>query len=132
MAFTYLWFSYDSFRIYNDRIGNQQSDCYIPCNYIVPYISGMNDLSSVTIKNCTSNYLLSVEINWPSQEIGVGEFHFFFPGRVMLSFENYFYSFLSFVAEFGGYLGLLLGVSISNVVLWIASLIESYIQRRET
>ena len=45
-----------------------------------------------------------------------GTAYFYFPQRVVQSKEHNFYSFLSMVAEVGGYVGLLLGVSFFHLV----------------
>ena len=44
-----------------------------------------------------------------------------------MSKEHYFYSGLSLLAEIGGYLGLLLGISFLNFASWVAVLAQSKI-----
>ena len=53
-----------------------------------------------------------------------GSINFYFEKRVLLSEEHYFYTGLSLLAEIGGYLGLLLGVSFLNFASWIALLVQ--------
>ena len=45
--------------------------------------------------------------------------------------ENYFYTFLSLMAEIGGYCGLLLGISLFHFATWLADCIESQIKKEE-
>ncbi len=40
-----------------------------------------------------------------------GKAYFYFPPRILVNKENYFYSLLSTLAEIGGYVGLPLGIS---------------------
>ena len=44
-----------------------------------------------------------------------------------MSEEHYFYSGLSLLAEIGGYLGMLLGLSFLNFASWVAALVQSKI-----
>ena len=44
--------------------------------------------------------------------------------RVVISEEHFFYSGLSLLAEIGGYLGLLLGISFLNFASWMAGVIQ--------
>ena len=53
----------------------------------------------------------------------------YFEQRVVISEEHLFYSSLSLIAEIGGYLGLLLGVSFLNFAAWAAALIQRKINR---
>ena len=60
------------------------------------------------------------------KEDNKGRINFYFEKRVLMSEENYFYTGLSLLAEIGGYLGLLLGVSFHN----FASLVALLVQRK--
>ena len=53
-----------------------------------------------------------------------GSINFYFEKRVLLSEEHYFYTGFSLLAEIGGYLGLLLGVSFLNFASWVAFLVQ--------
>ena len=53
---------------------------------------------------------------------------FYFQLQVVTSKQEYFYSGLSLLAEIGGYLGLLLGVSFLNLASWAAELIQSMLK----
>ena len=53
-----------------------------------------------------------------------GSINFYFEKRVLLSEEHYFYTGFSLLAEIGGYLGLLLGVSFLNFASWVAMLVQ--------
>ena len=44
-----------------------------------------------------------------------------------MSEEHHFYSVLSLLAEIGGYLGLLLGVSFLNFASWLAGILQKKI-----
>ena len=57
----------------------------------------------------------------------MGLIYFYYEKRVVKSEEHFFYSGLSLLAEIGGYLGLLLGISFLNLVSWFAVLIQSRI-----
>ena len=58
------------------------------------------------------------------KEDNKGRINFYFEKRVLMSEENYFYTGLSLLAEIGGYLGLLLGVSFLNFASWVALLVQ--------
>ena len=53
----------------------------------------------------------------------------YFAPRTMLSEELILYTPLSLFAEIGGYVGLLLGVSIWNFAAWISDILEHKIQK---
>ncbi len=55
----------------------------------------------------------------------------YFSPKITLSEENYFYTELSLLAEIGGYLGLLLGVSIFTFTAWISGLLQQRIDEIE-
>ncbi len=56
---------------------------------------------------------------------------FYFPQRVLQSNEHYFYSFVSMVAEVGGYVGLLLGVSLFHLSSALGDVISKRIEQLE-
>ena len=56
-----------------------------------------------------------------------GSINLYFEKRVVMSKEHYFYSGLSLLAEIGGYLGLLLGISFLNFASWVAIVVQSKI-----
>ena len=58
---------------------------------------------------------------------GKGLIYFYLNKRVVISEEHHFYSGLSLLAEIGGYLGLLLGISFRNFASWIAGVIQKKI-----
>ena len=49
----------------------------------------------------------------------------------MKTTEHYFYTALSLLAEIGGYLGLLLGVSLWHFASWLADLLQERINKIE-
>ena len=61
---------------------------------------------------------------------GLGDIAFYFSQNVVMSEEHYFYTELSLLAEIGGYLGLLLGVSLFNLADWTAGLLQEKINKR--
>ena len=72
----------------------------MPCEYLLVTLGGKN----LRLRKGEDHYH--------------GSAYFYFPQRVMLSREHHFYSFLSMVAEVGGYVGLILGVSLFHLVRW--------------
>ena len=56
---------------------------------------------------------------------------YYFPPRIMVSEEKFFYTFLSLMAEIGGYVGLLLGVSLFHFADWLTHLAEGQIEKYE-
>ena len=60
-----------------------------------------------------------------------GQVLYYFPPRVMVSEEKFFYTFLSLMAEIGGYVGLLLGVSLFHFADWLSDLVEAQIEKYE-
>ena len=60
-----------------------------------------------------------------------GRFYLYFAPRTMVSRELLLYTLLSLFAEIGGYVGLLLGVSIWNFAAWISNILESKINKME-
>lgn len=60
-----------------------------------------------------------------------GEALYYFPPKIMISEEKFFYTFLSLMAEIGGYVGLLLGVSLFHFADWLSDLVEAQIEKYE-
>ena len=89
----------------------QMKDCAVPCQSL---------LVSVGAKNAEK-----------SSSDSYGDIYFYFAQRVILSEENPFYSFLSLMAEIGGYVGLLLGVSLFHFAGWLSALLEKQIRKYE-
>ncbi len=58
----------------------------------------------------------------------VGAMFLYFPPRVVLNQERYFYSPISLMAEIGGYVGLLLGVSFFQLAAWATAFIDGKIR----
>ena len=57
--------------------------------------------------------------------------YFYFAPKVMKTEEHFFYTELSLLAEIGGYLGLLLGVSLWHFASWVADLLQDRINKIE-
>ena len=55
----------------------------------------------------------------------------YFDARIMLSEELTLYTSLTLFAEIGGYVGLLLGVSIWNFTAWISDILKLKLQKDE-
>ena len=81
------------------------NDCASPCHLVNVAVSGKN--------------------NRPKDH-GLGEINVYFAPKVSVGEEHYFYTFLSLMAEIGGYVGLLLGYSL----LHVASLISDYLGKK--
>ena len=60
----------------------------------------------------------------------MGRVRFYFPQLTILSEENYLYTTLTLLAEIGGYLGLLLGVSFLNIVDWVQRFLQDKIDKQ--
>jgi hypothetical protein len=86
---------------------NQNRTCLEPCRFF---------LVNIGSKNLDKNESLSM-----SKQT------FYFPSRVVVNEELFLYTFLSMVAEVGGYVGLLLGVSFLQGSFAINSWIDSKI-----
>ena len=57
--------------------------------------------------------------------------YFYFAPKVMKTTEHFFYTALSLMAEIGGYLGLLLGVSLWHFASWISDSLQERINKIE-
>ena len=91
-----------TFWTYWNRVTNQLSDCPIPCDSLKVYVGGKN-MKKIS-PHQTASWLV------------------YFPTRIMISTEEELYSSLSMLAEIGGYVGLLLGFSLWNVVVWTSDI----------
>ena len=58
------------------------------------------------------------------EERDYGQLYLYFAPRTMYSEEKVLYTPLSLFAEIGGYVGLLLGVSVWNFAAWISDILE--------
>jgi len=94
-----------------NRVTNQKKDCPVPCDSL---------LVSLGAKNYKKK-------NISEQDYGL--LYLYFAPRTMFSEELILYTPLSLFAEIGGYVGLLLGVSIWNFAAWISDILELKIQK---
>ncbi len=60
-----------------------------------------------------------------------GRAYLYFPPRILVNKEDYFYSFLSTVAEIGGYVGLLMGISFLHLASTANRFLEGKIKAME-
>ena len=58
-----------------------------------------------------------------------GQLFLYFAPRTMYSEEKIFYTPLSLFAEIGGYVGLLLGVSLLNFATWISDVLQVHMKK---
>ncbi len=84
---------------------SQYDDCIIPCKAQMVMLSGKN---------------------MEKRDDGLAQAFFYFPPRIIQNREKYFYSFISLVAEIGGYVGLLLGVSLFH----LARLLNGFLDQK--
>ena len=78
-----------------NRITNQKEDCLIPCHTLQLFVSGRNSENSSSTDEA--------------------QVYLYFAPRIVKTEELYLYSFLSLIAEIGGYVGILLGYSFFQV-----------------
>lgn len=95
-----------AFMISYDRVTNQFKDCLAPCDFFMITVGARN-------LEHRPNDTFSIQ-------------RYSFPQRVLLTQEHYLYPFLTLAAEIGGYVGLLLGISLMNGT----SLIHEWFQRK--
>ena len=90
-----------------DSIDATTDICLPPCDFLMASLGTTNykDIGSNSQKNLT-------------------EMTFFMPSRVLQSNEQYLISFLSMASEIGGYVGLLLGVSLFHFARALSDIIE--------
>ena len=93
------WISYN-------RATNQLDDCPRPCHLVQVAVGGMNRRP--------------VPPATPNATSTTGEAFFYFAPTVEYSQEHFFYTFLSLMAEIGGYVGLLLGYSLLHIAMLIS------------
>ena len=93
--------------IVKDSIDATTDICLPPCDFLMASLGTTNykDIGSNSQKNLT-------------------EMTFFMPSRVLQSNEQYLISFLSMASEIGGYVGLLLGVSLFHFARALSDIIE--------
>ena len=94
-----------------NRVTNQLNDCPVPCKTLLVNLGAKNH---------------QIE-----EDSNRGRFYLYFAPRTMVSRELLLYTPLSLFAEIGGYVGLLLGVSIWNFAAWISNILESKINKME-
>ena len=104
---TTFWYAWN-------RVTNQKKDCLIPCR-------------SLTVNLGAKNY---VKKNVSEQYYGL--LYLYYAPRVTQNIEHRLYTILSLFAEIGGYVGLILGYSLFNVVGWTSEVIESRINRHRS
>jgi len=102
----------DTFWMAWNRVTNQRNDCFNPCMIVLTSVGGKN-LITTGIANDTALA------------------YFYFAPKVMKTTEHYFYTALSLLAEIGGYLGLLLGVSLWHFASWVADSLQDRINKIE-
>ena len=93
-----------------NRVTNQKKDCMIPCHSLQVTVGGKNYQNTTKTK---------------------GYLYLYFAPRVPKSTEHFLYTFLSLIAEIGGYVGLLLGYSLFNLAAWTSDLIQAKIKDME-
>ena len=91
------------------RITNQESDCLPPCKSLIINVGARDN-----------------EVGGDDDD-DYGEAVFYFPQRVLKSEEKLFYTFLSLMAEIGGYVGLFLGYSILNLAEVVVRILQKKI-----
>ena len=100
-----------TFRIAWDRITNQKRDCLNPCQTLILTVGAKN-----------------VALD---ESRDFGELYLYFSPRIKRSEEHYFYTFLSLMAEIGGYVGLFLGFSFWHLAEWSSAAIQVRIKQHE-
>ena len=104
---TTFWYAWN-------RVTNQKKDCLIPCR-------------SLTVNLGAKNY---VKKNVTEQDYGL--LYLYYAPRVTQNIEHRLYTVVSLFAEIGGYVGLILGYSLFNVVGWTSDIIESRMNKYRT
>ncbi|XP_040580132.1 uncharacterized protein [Lepeophtheirus salmonis] len=99
-----------TFWMFYNRVTNQMKDCLDPCSFLIINVGAKN------YKTINESY---------------GELLLYYAPKVMLSQEHYLYQVLSLLAEIGGYVGLLLGVSFFHVTGIINEVIDRKIHAYE-
>ena len=94
-----------------NRVTNQLNDCSDPCESLFINVGGKNLRSE------------------KDQEYG--ELYLYFAPKVVISQEHYLYDFVTFMAEVGGYVGLLLGFSFAHLLEWFNAAFEKSMRRYE-
>ena len=94
-----------------NRVTNQMDDCPVPCDTLLVSLGA-------------KNYAFKDDRDY-------GQLYLYFAPRTMFSEELTLYTPLSMFAEIGGYVGLLLGVSLWNFAAWISDILEGRIKKIE-
>ena len=92
-----------AYNIHYSRISNARKDCNEPCRMLVLNQAGKNYQG----KNETCDH---------------GLIYFYFSATSFQSIEHFLYPIETLVAEFGGYMGLLLGVSILDIAFRVVDI----------
>lgn len=92
-----------------NHVTNQKDDCPVPCHTLQIILGAKNYFQNTN--NSHARIIL------------------YFAPRTMVSQELLLYTPLSLFAEIGGYVGLLLGVSILNFAAWMSDLLERNVSR---
>ncbi len=66
-----------------------------------------------------------------NSSVSTSQQSFYYPSRVVVNEELYLYPLLSMLSEWGGYVGLMLGVSILQGVLYVVGFITRQIEQYE-
>ena len=122
-----------------NRVTNQLKDCPVPCDSLLVSLGAKNYkvkkkhpyLLHIIVKVCKV-MTMSVCSSFQKKNIteqDYGLLYLYFAPRTMFSEELILYTPLSLFAEIGGYVGLLLGVSIWNFAAWISDILELKIQK---
>ena len=101
---TTFWYAWN-------RVTNQKKDCLIPCR-------------SLSVNLGAKNY---VKKNVTEQDYAL--LYLYYAPRVTQNIEHRLYTVVSLFAEIGGYVGLILGYSLFNVVGWMSEMIDSRINK---
>ena len=92
-----------------NRVTNQHNDCNSPCHLL------MVDLGAKEILDLKNNETSML--------------HLYFPQKMLVNKEHYLYTLLTLLADIGGYMGLLLGYSLFNVITLVNRIIDIHIEK---
>ena len=102
---TTFWISWN-------HVTNQFRDCESPCDLL------MVELGAKDIRKWNNTQTSTLTL--------------YFPQKILMTKEHYLYTLLSLLADIGGYMGLLLGYSLFNLVPLITKVIDIYIDKQST
>ena len=104
-----------AFGVWWRRSTNQRQDCRSPCHSLQAQMGALNT-EQLDVSNSNSTY---------------GLMFLYFPQKVRMSQEEFLYTFLTLLAEIGGYVGLFLGVSVNHFAEWFKTYMKIKIKRLE-